>query len=74
MRELGALTTEELPAGADPCPWIDELLALEALGWKGRAGVASVANRAFLAEMAAGAAREGKLQVLALRLTASRWR
>lgn len=68
LSELGALTTDQLAPGADPLPWIDELLALEALGWKGRAGVASVRDRAFLAEMAAGAAREGKLQMLALRL------
>jgi CelD/BcsL family acetyltransferase involved in cellulose biosynthesis len=68
LSELGVLTTDELPAGGDPRPWIDELLALEAGGWKGREGVASVADRAFLEEMAAGAAREGKLQMLALRL------
>jgi CelD/BcsL family acetyltransferase involved in cellulose biosynthesis len=68
LAELGALATDELAAGADPGPWIDELLALEALGWKGRAGVASVRDRGFLGEMAAGAAREGKLQMLALRL------
>lgn len=68
LSELGTLITDELAAGADPVPWLDELLALEALGWKGRAGVDSVSDRAFLAEMAAGAAREGKLQMLALRL------
>ena len=68
LSELGTLTTDELAPGADPAPWIDQLLALESMGWKGRAGVASVADRAFLAEMAAGAAREGKLQMLALRL------
>jgi CelD/BcsL family acetyltransferase involved in cellulose biosynthesis len=68
LSELGALTTDALAPGADPAPWIDELLALESMGWKGRAGVASVSDRAFLAEMAKGAAREGKLQMLALRL------
>jgi CelD/BcsL family acetyltransferase involved in cellulose biosynthesis len=68
LSEQGTLITDELAAGADPAPWVDELLALEAAGWKGRAGVASVPDRAFLAEMAAGAAREGKLQMLALRL------
>jgi len=68
LSELGALTTDALAPGADPAPWIDELLSLESGGWKGRAGVDSVADRAFLAEMAKGAAREGKLQMLALRL------
>lgn len=68
LSELGALTTDELPPGADPRPFIDELLALEAAGWKGRAGVASLPDRAFLEQMAAGAAREGRLQMLALRL------
>ncbi len=68
LSELGALITDELGADVDPVPWIDELLSLEALGWKGRAGVDSVRDRSFLAEMASGAARERKLQMLALRL------
>jgi CelD/BcsL family acetyltransferase involved in cellulose biosynthesis len=68
LSEQGVLTTDELSPGSDPRPWIAELLALEAQGWKGRAGVASLPHRAFLEEMAAGAAREGKLQMLALRL------
>ena len=68
LSELGRLTTEELPPGADPGPWVEELIALEAQGWKGREGVDSLRDRGFLAEMAAGAARSGKLQMLALRL------
>ncbi|HTO96537.1 MAG TPA: GNAT family N-acetyltransferase [Myxococcales bacterium] len=68
LSEQGALVTDELLPGSDPRPWIGELLSLEQQGWKGRAGVASLADRAFLEEMAAGAAREGKLQILALRL------
>jgi CelD/BcsL family acetyltransferase involved in cellulose biosynthesis len=68
LSELGRLTTEELPAGADPLPWVDEFLRLEAQGWKGREGVDSLRDRAFMAEMAGGAARKGKLQMLALRL------
>ncbi len=68
LSELGQLTTQQLPPGADPRPFIAELLALEAAGWKGREGVASLPHRAFLEEMAVGAAREGKLQLLALRL------
>jgi len=68
LAENGSLTLEELAPGTDPRPSIGEFLALEAAGWKGRDGVASLGDRAFLEEMAAGAAREGKLQMLALRL------
>ena len=68
LSELGRLTTEELPGGADPRPWVAEFLDLEARGWKGREGVDSRRDRAFMEEMAAGAARAGKLQMLALRL------
>jgi CelD/BcsL family acetyltransferase involved in cellulose biosynthesis len=68
LSELGGLTTEELPPGADPAPWVDEFLDLEAQGWKGREGVDSMRDRTFVQQMAAGAARKGKLQMLALRL------
>jgi CelD/BcsL family acetyltransferase involved in cellulose biosynthesis len=68
LSELGRLTIEELPEGADPRPLIAEFLTLEAAGWKGREGVASLSDRAYLEEMAAGAALERKLQMLALRL------
>jgi len=68
LSELGRLTTEELPPDADPQAWIAEFLALEAQGWKGREGVDSMRDRAFVEEMAQGAARSGKLQMLALRL------
>jgi CelD/BcsL family acetyltransferase involved in cellulose biosynthesis len=68
LSELGRLTTEELAAGEDPRPWVAEFLDLEARGWKGREGVDSSGDRAFMEEMAAGAARAGKLQMLALRL------
>jgi len=68
LAELGRLTTEELPPGANPAAWVDEFLALEAQGWKGREGVDSARDRTFVQQMAAGAARRGKLQMLALRL------
>jgi len=68
LSELGRLTTEELPPGADPRPWLRELLALEAQGWKGREGVDSLRDADFLEAMADAAARRGKLQMLALRL------
>jgi len=68
LAELGRLTTEELPPGTDPNPWVEEFLSLEAQGWKGREGVDSMPDRTFVQQMAAGAARGGKLQMLALRL------
>jgi len=68
LSELGGPMTEELPPGADPAPWVDEFLDLEAQGWKGREGVDSLRDRTFVQQMAAGAARKGKLQMLALRL------
>ncbi|HZX96630.1 MAG TPA: GNAT family N-acetyltransferase [Myxococcales bacterium] len=68
LSELGRLATDELAQGADPLPWIDEFLALEAAGWKGRDGVAALPHRTFMADMAKGAARQGRLQMLALRL------
>jgi CelD/BcsL family acetyltransferase involved in cellulose biosynthesis len=68
LSELGRLTVEELPPGSDPQAWIEEFLALEAQGWKGREGVDAARDRAFMQQMASGAARSGKLQMLALRL------
>src|SRR5436190_3850041 len=68
LSELGRLTTEELPASADPSAWVDEFLSLEARGWKGRDGVDSARDRTFVQQMAAGASRAGRLQMLALRL------
>lgn len=68
LAELGRLTTEELPPGANPAVWVDEFLDLETRGWKGREGVDSARDRTFVQQMAAGAARRGKLQMLALRL------
>ncbi len=44
LAETGALTTDHLPAGGDPMPWIAEFLALEASGWKGGNGSALASN------------------------------
>lgn len=68
LGELGPLVLEELDVRRDPTPWIDEFLALEAAGWKGREGVAAYRDRGFMQEMAAGAAQAGRLQMLALRV------
>ncbi len=40
LAEEGDLQTEQLTAGADCKPWLDNLLALEAAGWKGQRGTA----------------------------------
>jgi CelD/BcsL family acetyltransferase involved in cellulose biosynthesis len=68
LAEQGVLATEEFAPGDDPLPWIDEFIALESAGWKGREGVSAEGDRAFMQEMAVGAAQRGQLQMLALRL------
>lgn len=68
LAEQGPLATEELAPGGDPRSWIDELIALESAGWKGREGFSAEGDRAFMQEMARGAAQRGRLQMLALRL------
>jgi CelD/BcsL family acetyltransferase involved in cellulose biosynthesis len=71
LSEEGALAFERREDSAALGQWIDEFLALEAAGWKGDAGSA-LANadgtRALFAAALTGAAREGKLERLALRL------
>jgi CelD/BcsL family acetyltransferase involved in cellulose biosynthesis len=69
LAELGELTVEVL--GGSPSRWIHELCDLEERGWKGRGGTAlgsSIADRRFVTEMARGAADQGRLAMLALRL------
>jgi hypothetical protein len=51
--------------------WVEEFLQLEATGWKGRKGTAFAAqeqSRVFFLKIAEGAARCGRLEMLALRL------
>lgn len=70
LGDLGAITYEELAPGADPRPWIDDFLELEASGWKGREGTAlsiSSEDRAFFHELAEGAHARGRLMLLAMR-------
>ncbi len=67
--ELGAevATTEHSGASVDTA--LDELLALEAAGWKGRAGTALTSDTrdaAFFRASIEGAAREGRARVWAL--------
>lgn len=71
LAERGTLTFEELPACADVGPWLEEFLALEASGWKGREGTAigqREADRGFFVQFAAAAHADRRLQCLALRL------
>ena len=71
LAERGTLHFEELPPDGAVGPWLDEFMALEASGWKGREGTAigqRAADRAFFADFAAAAHAERRLQCLALRL------
>ena len=71
LTEEGALTFERCDDGAGLEEWVDQFLALEAAGWTGDAAPA-LANAAetphFLPPALAGAARESRLERLALRL------
>ncbi len=71
LAEHGTLTFEELPADGAVATWMDEFIALEASGWKGREGTAigqHTADRAFFADFTAAAHADRRLQCLALRL------
>jgi CelD/BcsL family acetyltransferase involved in cellulose biosynthesis len=66
LRELGAVAWRSLPAGEPAGPWIEEFLALESSGWKGRAGSALAsceANARFAREAMAAAAARGRLLI-----------
>jgi hypothetical protein len=68
LGEEGALAFDH---GGDPATWASEFLALEARGWKGRAGSALASDArtaALLRQALAGAAVRGRLDLLALRL------
>jgi CelD/BcsL family acetyltransferase involved in cellulose biosynthesis len=71
LSEEGTLVFERLEGEQDLAAWTAEFLALEADGWKGKAGsaLASAPDTAALFEQAlAGAAAAGRLERLALRL------
>ena len=70
LSERGRLDYSECSPG-ETAQWIEEFVALEAAGWKGRRGSAlgsTEANRVFFTRAAAEAARRGRLMILALRL------
>ena len=71
LGELGQLAFERQEGADEVDRWIDEYLALEARGWKGRDGSALAqdpANAALFAAALTGAAQQGRLERLALRL------
>ncbi|MDP1699975.1 MAG: GNAT family N-acetyltransferase [Aestuariivirga sp.] len=49
LSELGNFESVSLEAGRDCKPWVADLLALEAAGWKGKRGTAIAANPALQA-------------------------
>jgi CelD/BcsL family acetyltransferase involved in cellulose biosynthesis len=71
LAEAGRLTRVALSSREDLGRWIDDFLALEASGWKGRRGSAlacSEASRRFAVETFTGAFERGKLVMLGLDL------
>lgn len=73
LRELGELRFERLTHGDAVAEWTAQFLALEASGWKGRAGTAlgdDPDTRAFFAAVVAGAAAAGRLELVRLSVAA----
>jgi CelD/BcsL family acetyltransferase involved in cellulose biosynthesis len=71
LAELGPLAYRALGAADGAEHWIRDFLALEARGWKGRAGTAlasAPADRAFFEAVAREAARRGRLDMQGLYL------
>lgn len=71
LEELGPVSFARLEAGDDPAPWIDELVALEAAGWKGRDGVAVASEphvEALVRTVLAEAHSAGRLDMRRLQL------
>lgn len=71
LAERGAVAHVALRPGDAVERWIDELLELEARGWKGEQGSAlacSEANRRFATEIFTAAFRRGRLQIVGLDL------
>ncbi len=71
LAELGTLVYDTMAPGARLADWTAEFLAVEAMGWKGRAGSAlgaSAADRSFFQAVAETAYAQGRLAMLALRV------
>lgn len=66
LGDLGPLAHEALTGAEEIAAALDEFLALEAAGWKGRAGTAIAQAphlRAFVADAVRALAREGKVRI-----------
>ena len=71
LKEAGEVSFQIMKTGEDPSPWIDDFLALEARGWKGRAGTAIAckpALRHFVEAALRAAAAAGALRFWRLSL------
>jgi CelD/BcsL family acetyltransferase involved in cellulose biosynthesis len=71
LEELGPVRFVRLAHGEDEAPWIDELVALEAAGWKGREQVAAASEphvEAYVRCMLAEAHAAGRLDMQRLEL------
>ena len=71
LAERGAVRFDALPAGGEVRPWLEEFLALESSGWKGRAGTALACNQGearFFVDAASDAFGHGQLVMEALRI------
>lgn len=71
LSELGKFEQVSLEPGMDSAPWINDLLALEAAGWKGKRGTAIAIDPALdiaTREACTSLARAGKLRMWKLAL------
>lgn len=71
LAEQGEVVTRRLTDSRDVSAWCDDFLALEASGWKGRAGSALACRpetAGFFCEMLAGAWAAGRLEMLRIDL------
>lgn len=71
LTEIGQLTYDSLGSDGDVAGWIEDLLQLEAQGWKGRQNTALVSNESelrYFRIVATEAFRRGQLMMLRLQL------
>jgi Acetyltransferase (GNAT) domain len=71
LAELGNFEQLSLATGEDSAPWVEELLGLEAAGWKGKRGTALAVDPALKSAMQAACAElslAGKLRMWKLTL------